>query len=912
MSSGYVSSAATKSAIEIINEARAKIASKEGVGTSKEERVKEVVKSMQYPVFDLKSAGVDISPLDMNSRLLEAVNVDGKLVAKSKRLFPEPAIVLPFGGGGFKWTQPEIRCPPDKMLFGYLGAAKYKGFSMKYLQYASNVYRSNGTREGVTTRMLKQLMVPNPKLSSTFFPGVLSRVFFGDGLQKYVYETNITENSPCLEKLNYLADAGFPYLMEISGTNLPAPKVSGTTKLSVNYRDKGAKYPSEEVPILVHAMAVANKIIKICDDNDSVTGMIGDVTKLFNEYPELNTFVLKRKEEVMARSDFKTKVRPYGAMALPFRLIGKMVAHPIESYLVNYVQYGDSCSAYKTSQFHGGASFFLQWLQAIVEQPGFQFKGISFGDDQIWVFKFPDGRFLVLGPDTVAMDMRTARQNGWRFLGYINSKIPDMTSLYKKLLLLLTIFTYNHKVHVGGSFIVSKKDSMVSGIPLTTIRNIISSAEQQDICEQIFDRLKPTTDDQILFCMNSIVETINKNLGFQIKNFENGFKDMNELKELGIMYGSFAEVAERGFAVPFLSNRIEYFKTSLGVRPVYVPVEVDKFAGSLICPGGHDLNNRFRMQRLLGITFAGAWYDAAFYDFICEQYSILAQLEKQVDQFEVSNEYMNEGVRTFLKMVNEDQSPDRWVPSKGLPPRYWMIDFNALTFPEFIAKYSYRCPSNIVNPDFPSLGDVNYGEDVATSIDAGLVPSSVLLDLGFGTPDVVKSLKPSNVDKLIQNIHDDIQETLSQNSYTIAASGKMNAKSNEQIIRKMAVKQAKYKIKQFVSRSTVIPKKLKMKFEADEDYGGLQNGMNAYDPMDDEMKQELDRQAQELAKFKQLEEELLVAMGKEDEEFERSNRHEDESEEDFFNRLVVEAKAGNTRSNFILYSMFGGKNGLDA
>jgi len=160
---------------------------------------------------------------------------------------------------------------------------------------------------------------------------------------------------------------------------------------------------ASEIPIVQHALVVASNLIIQLGNAPSLPEVKMMWESLVASTPWLHTFILKRKDEKAERSDFLTKVRPYGVAPLIVKFMCQYAVLPLESRLVSFLDDPDSISAYKFSPFFGGATRLVQHFASRLKTHKQVF--ISYGDDQLWAFQLADGRILVMGPDVSSMDM---------------------------------------------------------------------------------------------------------------------------------------------------------------------------------------------------------------------------------------------------------------------------------------------------------------------------------------------------------------------------------------------------------------------------------------------------------------------------------------------------------------------------
>lgn len=344
----------TKSLEQIIAESKAK-----NVNISASSNVKVVAApTIKYPRFDLQPFGKDLTTKQVHDRLVKIAKPSfqktgpnkGKIIV-APVLANVPGLTLPWDKKGFTYTPPNLRSPPDESMYRRLKVAGLNS----YAAFSEKQFRSNGTKQGLVTRLSQQLVGPMQFKTTNWHINVMKEILPMRKISEEDFPTQMLMGQDCFKSMNTQASAGFPYAFEARAQQ-GIPKVSDMTYLKVEYRGKDpVSLNTESVPILEHAFQIAKKVWKIVDENQTIKDMLLQLDIFLNKYPELRTFMMKRKDEKMDREEFLTKVRPYGCQPLPMRLFCMWAMSLVEQNLENFIDNPSSISAYHFSQFYGGA-----------------------------------------------------------------------------------------------------------------------------------------------------------------------------------------------------------------------------------------------------------------------------------------------------------------------------------------------------------------------------------------------------------------------------------------------------------------------------------------------------------------------------------------------------------------------------
>lgn len=678
-----------------------------------------------YPPFP-GGKGKDKEVKDMAEELVD-----------SKQLLPVKPVMVPWNSAyAFKYQAASLRAPPDKEMYSYLENA---GLGQHLVPALKSVY-SNGTIRGLSQRLREQLIlekVANQCLvHDTKFMQALSRLFFFDRerLQAEILEDGDKPLDPEMHSLRFLnakAWAGFPYACEQANGTMPL--VSGFTRLprdwwrepTVNKQGvKGVPLLPEEgtLGILEHAFGDANML----RDELKVGKTWAEVEQLWqarvSKTPMFNTFLLKRKFEAGEREEFEDKTRPYGCQPLGTRLLGKYAVHPFENALVSFLEHPDSISAYKYSPFYGGASKLVDHFRKKKSLGGItRLSGISYGDDQLYMFAYPNGEIVFWGPDVRAMDMNTSGVQAQNIMSYIQTHYGELKAERRNLFYLNAHVAFQHSLHLGSTFVCRKTNSLISGVAGTTLINIHTSAGIRVVMDRCMTGMDPLIRDdpkryqEMFFLLEQAV--------FEAYRYR--FKTDPTLKNVQVLT-KFDDIDEHGITVPFLAQVIQPV-VGRAKRFISVPADFDKFSISLVVSGATKKTNVLRLCIILGVYFTGAWASEVWASVLHKAYSHFLAAGGVDKEGLVDTEGMEDALAYFVGELGVTYG-------MGLPPYHYMVDFNDLDHEAFRAKYPHGW-KEVVKAEVLAT---------ATPVDGGGVSTSSSTALG-ATKNAEVSLAPSSL-----------------------------------------------------------------------------------------------------------------------------------------------------------------------
>jgi len=649
---------------------------------------------------------IDLSPdvkmKDFARTIIDLVK-DGKPVVK-----PLNSIILPFNKKVFSWSQTSNQYPFRRELYVELinsGISEAK-IGLKYIN-------CNGTNAGLLKRM-------SAKLTSDRQVPLVSPYLGDDGEHLYKHsllpiqvssdwdwDRKISWDHPALQFMNSKSDAGMAFLFDHKTFN-KVPKVSDITMLELEYRNGDNIVPLSTTPkvILDHALYWARKVFQeIVKLSSSASDMMIRFQLLFTQYPELFTAILKRKEERILRSEFRDKVRPYAVYPLYLRILFKIALFPLEQGLIPFwdrERSQTSISAYGFSTFYGGGRRLIEWINYAKVDANYYlgkddndeivhmyFKGISYGDDQLWVFIDYEGNMLILTPDVASMDMSTKRNNAYRIIKHVGRhvKMPPTNS---KLLSFALLSGYKISLHLGENFRVEKLNSLVSGVNGTTFHNLNSSADIQSVLKKYFSNnnvyfkesdAKTNEGKSFIEALKDVFTIIQNELGFEFKDitFPSTFEEfLLENKGL-VQYNGLSSINETGLNVPFLKQRVIVDEDG----PYCIPYDINSLLLALMVPGcrGKHFTDTLK-SRILGLYLTGLWYEPRYAEYCHKKYKQLSGVEVNeivgVLEDEVDPEFKQKN--SFIKELASELN---WYTSDGLPSYYCVKDMYLLDYDEF-------------------------------------------------------------------------------------------------------------------------------------------------------------------------------------------------------------------------------------
>lgn len=205
------------------------------------------------------------------------------------------------------------------------------------------------------------------------------------------------------------------------------------------------------------------------------------------------------KADIYKRSEFFTKVRPFGVHPGALRILFKCITGAVDPVNTNFLNHPDSISAFKFSWAHGGAEKLWDW--AVKERPPGLYA-LTWGDDQLWLVVCKDGTSFILGPDVRGMDMKLCHPEFQLYLGwnmqafsppgytvtyddvtdheamarwYQRSK-ENINSEWYNILRFKVNFMEKHYVLATKQYVFHKSRGMLSGVDGTTAADLMASA----------------------------------------------------------------------------------------------------------------------------------------------------------------------------------------------------------------------------------------------------------------------------------------------------------------------------------------------------------------------------------------------------------------------------------------------------
>jgi hypothetical protein len=641
-------------------------------------KVNNVPSDQDYPKFDLSKQLPALSQKDFYNNLMNM---------SPRTVFAVQSLRVPITGKTFSYNQsPSIHRPHVSMY-----KRMFKENLFAQCQDAAGKFRSNNTIRSLSGRMTKCL-------TTTFTYRNMPEFKNGHPLLplkvKGYKPSDFSIDHQCFDKINRTADAGLPYAFfyntEGRVTNT-LPKVQDGTLLPLEYL--GAKsLAKEEMKIVDHAMYWANKIVKMADDSVNPEDTLENFREMLLSYPELNTFMLKRKDSKEDRIDYDVKCRPYGVQPLAVRWACKYGVHPLENGMVNFQDDRECCSAYRFSIFNGGGDAVKDWIVDFYRgerEDIWRFKGICYGDDQLWIFSYK-GKLYAVGPDVRAMDMSTSSDILQYLFPYITGYLYEYP-LHKKLSVLSVFLAFRHSLHIGGSYIVGKTNSLISGVILTTFINIFTSSMMQWKVKLFVEKWTGEDFDELYKAIQKMIK-----------------EDMNmEFKDAGgpvQIYNDVNQLITDGLSIPFLGvkfvNWNEYW--------ICTPVDFSKFGGTLVLPGNHSKPDAHICDRLMGALISGGFLDPQLNKFI--RSAFFDHSKEFTNDVNFDSGGFNEGSQRSLDyLVDELKKEVNMTPLKAgyLPVDEYLYDFYVL--PREVLQKEWDLGINFINPQGELWWD--YDED---------------------------------------------------------------------------------------------------------------------------------------------------------------------------------------------------------
>jgi len=303
--------------------------------------------------------------------------------------------------------------------------------------------------------------------------------------------------------------------------------------------------------------------------------------------------------------------------------------------------------------------------------------------------------------------------------------------------MLLCVMAYTHDLHINGSYILRKLTGLCSGVPGTTIFNIIhSTLIQAKVDRYVRNHSAEINIGNILQHIARILDMIKKEMGYVMKDMEGFSFDVANM-EKGEVYekyhefifkGKIAELHKDGVPLPFLGSTIVHKEVGDLTGLVAQPLKMFKFSNSLVCPksqfGGLGAV-RNRLERILGIYMSGAWLHKEFGEFLRSTYKELA---KQISStWKLSPDELGVLGQEDIEELVKDDEFIRMINLR-LPSEIEMLNFNILDKEKFVESSKFHIEALVVAqqeetvvqlPDFnPSfLDELNIDELPNTNIE---------------------------------------------------------------------------------------------------------------------------------------------------------------------------------------------------
>jgi hypothetical protein len=718
---------------------------------------------------------------------------------KDRVVRPFKGLMIPGTNKNWSFTQVQIIHKPYKEAYRRM----YNAGLGPACKMAQAYYRGNNTVKALSNRMCSQLTLPH-KLLNTPGRGLISLRFRCD-LSKYSFQ-NFSATHECFDNMNIKADAGLPYSMDCGvyykNSN---PKVTDMTTLGPYYLDKSNARVGTPVKIMQHAFEWAKFLHKeILDKVDLIEDVKARFTKVFEKNPELNTFIIKRKDEKQEYTDYNVKVRPYGVQPLPMRLLCKWAMHPLETTLVPFWVDPKSISAYGFSHFYGGAERIKSFINFhyYKNMGAIHFAPLCYGDDQLWFFFGPmdkngERKIAIVNPDIKAMDMNTSTELGSHFVHWGKQYFGQQEAQYFNGFYMAVCVAFNKYAHLGAGYIINLLSGLLSGVSGTTLKNIHSSAVIAACIDVLMYEFMTVNCNDIDAILMAIPARIKRNLGFE-------FKNLVDDKFTVIKFDNLKQLHRVGISIPFLGQIFGPIVESEDLKPlegvwVSMPENMHKFGCSLILPGNHAKPQMYYSERVLGVYLSGAYLDSDWSKFLHEEYRVAcsSEMPSKITCSEV--EFEVKECEAISKKLDEAISDGR-LKRGMLPSRQYVYDMYAMTESEFNKKWKsaqvwneyfikdvYVQNSNLVplgKKKVAEVTDLDYDDDPCNNNNfSSSSSSSGSKDNNMDVEDAVLAYLKKNDTKSNTNdnsIMDTVMNLNPVNTFNTNQAGMGNAKSIEQ------------------------------------------------------------------------------------------------------------------------------------
>jgi len=269
-----------------------------------------------------------------------------------------------------------------------------------------------------------------------------------------------------------------------------------------------------------------------------------------------------------------------------------------------------------------------------------------------------------------------------KYLRVAIKNLPDIQ--FRSFVVALTM-AFNHQVFVDGSGVLSKTESLFSGIPGTTLFNIITSSKIQAYFQEgMLDWVNKHGEvmKSNFFSMYAFaLDYVKQKTGFSFKGLEglsvivanSTFEQLCDKTKDQVFFDDEENLRAHGIPLPFLSNKL----VILEGKPVCIPYNMEKFGASLVLPSISSFKTgvKSQIERVMGVAFSGGWVDQTLY----------LGLKNIFDSLRNSDKY-HMGVDEVPAGVEEDVlEVIKYV--KDFPSREFFYDLNTLSKQDFAERH---------------------------------------------------------------------------------------------------------------------------------------------------------------------------------------------------------------------------------
>jgi len=283
---------------------------------------------------------------------------------------------------------------------------------------------------------------------------------------------------------------------ELSGEGATPLGVSPAMNLKAH---PGAPYFKSGVSlqdVLLPSFHLATKYLLILEEGGA--GALAEYAKKEENAHEF-VMLLSAKSDIYLRSDYFTKVRPFGVVPAALRILFSCISSSIKGQQHTFLTHPDSISALGFSWMHGGTQELLYWIGSPHSDEKKWLKHLCYGDDQIMRVECEDGTVFVICPDVSGMDMKVNAHTFnlafiWLLSQFHDEKLtfPEYLSAdgFRKILAsqsctiderwfsaiqYLIHYAKSHPVLMYKHLMALQQMGLLSGLNLTTWFDIIAS-----------------------------------------------------------------------------------------------------------------------------------------------------------------------------------------------------------------------------------------------------------------------------------------------------------------------------------------------------------------------------------------------------------------------------------------------------